>query len=77
MRLRLEEPALVDDLIVFLDRCNCRVRRVADGIVEVTPTRTDDLDVEGYLRVWSAMHATATVVVDESRGTRGPLARSR
>jgi hypothetical protein len=63
MRLRLEEPTLVDDLIVFLDRCNCHVQRVADGIVEVTPARADDLDVEGYLRVWDAMHATETVVV--------------
>jgi hypothetical protein len=65
MRLRLEEPTLVDDLIVFLDRCNCEVRRVADGIVDVTPTRADDLDVEGYLRVWDAMHATATAVIDD------------
>lgn len=65
MRLRLEEPTLVDDLIVFLGRCNCRVNRVADGVVEVTPTRADDLDVAGYLRVWSALHATATVVIDD------------
>ena len=64
MRLRLEEPTLVDDLIVFLDRCNCRVERVADGIVDVTPSRADDLDVAGYLRVWDAMHATETAVID-------------
>jgi hypothetical protein len=65
MRLRLEEPTLVDDLIVFLDRCNCRVNRLADGVVEVTPTRADDLDVAGYLRVWDALHETATIVIDD------------
>jgi hypothetical protein len=65
MRLRLEEPTLVDDLIVFLDRCNCRVNRVADGVVEVTPTRPDDLDIAGYLRVWDALHKTATIVIDD------------
>jgi hypothetical protein len=65
MRLRLEEPTLVDDLIVFLDRCNCRVSRLADGVVEVTPSRADDLDVAGYLRVWDALHDTATIVIDD------------
>src|SRR5918994_2403275 len=52
MRVQLDQPKFADDLIGFLDRCNCRVRRLAEDLVDVKPART--LDVEAALRLTKA-----------------------
>lgn len=44
MRVQLEQPKFADDLISYLDRCNCRVRRVAEDLVDVKPARVVDVD---------------------------------
>lgn len=35
MRVTLEEPAVADDLIVYLNRCDCRARRLRDGLIDI------------------------------------------
>ncbi len=116
MRVKLDDPTLVDDLAVFLRRCEWGVDRVSANVIEIrvphrrrmdagrelvraglcldcgTPIgeslvelgatychdchgREDGrvarspafrLELEGYLRVWSALHrpATATILDD-------------
>jgi hypothetical protein len=44
MRVQLEHPKFADDLISYLDRCNCRVRRVAEDLVDVRPAHSIDVD---------------------------------
>jgi hypothetical protein len=52
MRVQLDQPKFAEDLIGFLDRCNCRVRRLAEDLVDVKPAHT--LDVEAALRLTKA-----------------------
>ncbi len=35
MRVELEEPSMVDELIVYLDRCDCPARRLAADLIDV------------------------------------------
>jgi hypothetical protein len=35
MRVQLEEPALVDELLVYLDRCDCPARRLGPARIDV------------------------------------------
>lgn len=44
MRVQLEEPNAADELIDYLDRCNCRARRVGEDIVDVRPGQNHDVD---------------------------------
>jgi hypothetical protein len=52
MRVHLEQPKFADDLISYLDRCNCRVRRLAEDLVDVKPAQT--IDVDAALRLTKA-----------------------
>jgi hypothetical protein len=70
VRLRLDEPALVANLLDFLGRRGCAGAREADDTIEVE--LPDDLDAEQarleldlYLRVWQSLHGWTRVdVVD-------------
>ena len=44
MRVQLEQPKFADDLISYLDRCNCRVRRLAEDLVDVKPAHRAAVD---------------------------------
>lgn len=52
MRVQLDQPKFADELIGFLDRCNCRVRRLAEDLVDVRPAYA--VDVEAALRLTQA-----------------------
>jgi hypothetical protein len=52
MRVQIQQPKFADDLIGFLDRCNCRVQRLAEDLVDVKPAYS--LDVEAALRLTQA-----------------------
>lgn len=69
MRLRLTDPALVDDLLDFLGRTECCVRRAGDEIEISVPRARDQeegrREVDLYLAAWRAMNPGARVdVVD-------------
>ena len=52
MRVQLEQPKSAEELISYLDRCNCRVRRVAEDLVDVRPAHA--VDVDAALRLTKA-----------------------
>jgi hypothetical protein len=65
MRIRVSDPALVVDLYDYLVRCNCLVEiRGAHELEATPPPRSVEssylrMELEGYLRVWQAMHPGA------------------
>jgi hypothetical protein len=62
LRIQLNDPKLVDDLIQFLARCDCGPREIGESAVVAVPrTGAGDpalsrVQLDGYLRVWSSMH---------------------
>ena len=70
VRLRLDDPALVANLLDFLGRRGCAGARDSDDTIDVE--LPDDLDAEQgrleldlYLRVWQSLHGwTRVEVVD-------------
>jgi hypothetical protein len=62
VRIQLNDPELVDDLIQFLSRCDCGPREVGESAVLAAPRTGADnpalsrVQLDGYLRVWSSMH---------------------
>ena len=70
VRLRLDDPALIANLLDFLERRGCAGAREGRDTIEVE--LPDDLDVEQgrleldlYLRVWQSLHGWTRVdVVD-------------
>jgi hypothetical protein len=70
VRLRLDDPALVADLLDFLERRGCAGERDGEDTIDVE--LPDDLDAEQgrleldlYLRVWQSLHGWTRVdVVD-------------
>jgi hypothetical protein len=70
VRLRLDDPALVADLLDFLERRGCAGGRDSEDTIDVE--LPDDLDSEQgrleldlYLRVWQSLHGWTRVdVVD-------------
>jgi hypothetical protein len=68
VRLRLRDPALVDDLLFFFRKRDSQAERVEDGVVEVAILNVLDdrqarLELDLYLRVWEALHPDAPVEV--------------
>jgi hypothetical protein len=70
VRLRLDEPALVDNLLDFLARRGCAGERDADDTIEVElpddlPVEQGRLELDLYLRVGQSLHGWTRVdVVD-------------
>jgi hypothetical protein len=68
VRLRLSDPALVDDLLFFFRKRDSQAERVEDDVVEVAIVNVIDdrqarLELDLYLRVWEALHPDAPVEV--------------
>jgi hypothetical protein len=70
LRITLDNPAHVADLIDFLCRCECRVEAVGARAVEVNvPIRASDpprldpewarMEIGAFLRVWQILHPDA------------------
>jgi hypothetical protein len=68
--VEISDPAYTEDLIAFLERCDCTVEIVATGLLDVAPRelpidaslRQPELEVEAYVGIWSALRsATAKV----------------
>jgi hypothetical protein len=70
MRIHLSDPALVDDLVRFLKQCELPSQHAGSGAVEASPEREQAdpalarLQLDGFLRVWCAMHAGADAHFD-------------
>ena len=70
VRLRLDDPALVANLLDFLGRRGCAGERDSDDTVEVQlpddlPVEQARLELDLYLRVWQSLHGWTRVdVVD-------------
>lgn len=61
VRLRLGDPALVDDLLFFFRRRDSRAELVEVSVVEVAILHVLDerqarMELDLYLRVWEALH---------------------
>jgi hypothetical protein len=68
VRLRLSDPALVDDLLFFFRKRDSQAELVEDDVVEVAilnvlDDRQGRLELDLYLRVWEALHPDAPVDV--------------
>ena len=68
VRLRLIDPALVDDLLFFFRKRDSQAELVEDDVVEVAILHVLDdrqarLELDLYLRVWEALHPDAPVDV--------------
>ncbi|HEY3070470.1 MAG TPA: hypothetical protein VGJ34_09140 [Gaiellaceae bacterium] len=64
VRLRLSDPALLDDLLFFFRKRDSQAEPVEDDVVEVTILHVLDdrqarLELDLYLRVWEALHPDA------------------
>jgi hypothetical protein len=64
MKVHVSDSNLVDDLIESLRRSQCIVVRTGDRMLDIRfgwPTRDDaaPYELDGYLRVWEAMHPGA------------------
>jgi hypothetical protein len=68
MRISLNEPAPLDDLVSYLRRCGCRADISGRQIVDASPPERPHVDkaylrmeLEAYLRVWREMHPDVRV----------------
>jgi hypothetical protein len=61
MRILISDPAYVDDLVAYLQRCGCSTNIVGHAVVEASPPRANvessylRMELEAYLRVWREM----------------------
>jgi hypothetical protein len=68
VRLRLSDPALVDDLLFFFRKRDSQAELVEDDLVEVAilnvlDDRQGRLELDLDLRVWETLHPDAPVEV--------------
>lgn len=61
VRLRLHNPALLDDLLDFLEKRGCAGERVSDDTIDVELPHELHLEqarieLDLYLRVWQSLH---------------------
>jgi hypothetical protein len=67
MRIELSTRAAADALAEYLRRCECVVSYTADCVLEASarPRSQSEhesrIELEGYLRVWRAMHPEVSV----------------
>jgi hypothetical protein len=65
LRVKLSDPALVDDLVDFLSRCGC-IAQAGDEttvLVSIPKSLREDAaerELDLYLRVWEAVHPHAS-----------------
>ncbi len=68
MLIEISDPALIENLSRFLERCECRPRDAGSARLSVSaPAELSDprlarLQIEGYLRTWCSMHAGVNTV---------------
>jgi hypothetical protein len=61
MRILLNDPSYVDDLVAYLRRCECSAEVVGRGVVEAMPPHAElehsylRMELDAYLRVWREM----------------------
>jgi hypothetical protein len=61
MRILINDPAYVDDLVAYLRRCGCSADVVGRGVVDATPPHAElelsylRMELDAYLRVWREM----------------------
>ena len=67
MRIRTDTAASAASLTDYLRRCECIVEVIDLRIIEATvrpqsfATRYADVELEGYLSVWEAMHPESSI----------------
>jgi hypothetical protein len=67
MRIRTDTSASSASLADYLQRCGCIVAVIDKRVIEATTTPQSfavpyaDIELDGYLRVWEAMHPQALV----------------
>ena len=70
MRVEITDPAYTDDLVEFLRRCDCTVRTVGPGVLDVHACelpitdylRRPELEVDAYLGIWSTLRGAHAAV---------------
>ncbi len=61
MRILLNDPSYVDDLVAYLRRCGCSAEVVGRGVIDAMPPHTElaqsylRMELDAYLRVWREM----------------------
>jgi hypothetical protein len=70
MKIRLSDPALVDDLLTFLSARQCIAEQTSEETLDVAlpeAARSDAaaLELDLYLRVWEVTHPGVIVQRDE------------
>jgi hypothetical protein len=78
MRIRVSDPALLEDLKDFLESAECRIRRVGPVTIDVAMPRAPSpeqasREIAIYLKTWQAMNrgSYARIVAE---GTEEPSA---
>jgi hypothetical protein len=74
MKVKIEDPSLLGELVDYLRRCDCTVG-LKDGLLEVRPRqlpidaslRYEELELDSYLKVFSAFHPGADVKLIHDR----------
>ena len=77
MKVKIEARSLMGDLVDYLRRCECTVG-FNDGLLEVRPRqlpidealRYEELELESYLKVFSALHPDAGVELVREHSAR-------
>jgi len=73
VRIKLSEPALIDDLVRYLERCDVRARATARHAINLDGDPSDSLlgtiRLDGYLRVWCSMHPGVAASLEEREAT--------
>lgn len=80
MRIQIDNPGLVDELVSYLRECRCELEGIHRTSFEALPpaAATDPhlarLQLDGFLWAWAARHPEATISVHESArpGRRDP-----
>lgn len=74
MKVKIEDRSLLGELVDYLRRCDCTVG-LKDGLLEVRPRqlpidaalRYEELELDSYLKVFSAFHPGAGVKLVDGR----------
>jgi hypothetical protein len=79
MHIEITDPALIDDLVKFLQNCQCKLDAVGRSCVEASPPaaggdeRLCCLQIDGFLRVWCALHPGVHARFDGQTASRAAL----
>jgi hypothetical protein len=70
LRIRVSQPALVPDLVEFLDRALCKTESVRGSVVDVALPSVPDgararRDLDLFLAAWTGLHpAVKATIID-------------